>query len=57
MSSTNVYSRNIDGSLGVVKVDTSDHKEAILSVKEYLVATGDCLTNKAVLALILGGKK
>lgn len=53
-----IYYRNDDGSLGMMK-DTSGkpHKESIMDVKEVLVANGDCLTNKPVLALIIGGKE
>lgn len=55
-NATYVYFRNIDRSLGVVKVsDVPSHKDAILEVKELLVQGGDCLTNKAVLAVIEGG--
>lgn len=50
-----VYFRNADGSLGQVNAIKKDHKDAILAVKELLVAEGDCLTNKAVLAVIEGG--
>jgi len=53
----NVYFRNEDGSLGRIKADNyNDHEEAIFSVKESLVANGDGLENKAVLAVINGGK-
>lgn len=53
-----IYFRNEDGSLGMMR-DTSgiSHKDSIMDVKEQLVAGGDCLTNKPVLALIEGGKK
>jgi hypothetical protein len=56
-STTNVYFRNEDGTLGLVRASTADYKEARLGVREMLVAEGDCLTNKAVLAVIEGGKK
>jgi hypothetical protein len=53
----NVYFRNDDGSLGCVKAENfKKHKEAITFVKEGLVAEGDGLENKAVLAVINGGK-
>lgn len=52
-----IYHRKEDGSLGQLHVGKCDsHKDAILTVKEALVAEGDCLTNKAVLAVIKGGK-
>jgi hypothetical protein len=53
----NVYFRTTEGKLGqFVAADQESHKEAILTVQEALVAQGDCLTNKPVLALIKGGK-
>jgi len=53
----NVYFRTQSGSIGAIKAsDCVSHKQAILEVKELLVAGGDCLTNKAVLAVIKGGK-
>lgn len=52
-SGFNVYFRNENGSLGQVAVAScASHKDAILEVKELLVQGGDCLTNKAVLAVI-----
>ena len=51
-----VYYRKDDGKLGQFNVAGQEsHKDAILTVKEALVAEGDCLTNKAVLAVIKGG--
>lgn len=56
-NSYNVYFREDSGHVGHIKADNyKNHKDAILSVKETLVAEGDCLTNKAVLAVIEGGK-
>jgi hypothetical protein len=56
-NSYNVYFREDSGHLGHIYAENyKDHKEAILSVKETLVEEGDCLTNKAVLAVINGGK-
>jgi len=53
----NVYFRNDDGSLGQVKAESfKSHKDAIIFVKEGLVFDGDGLENKAVLAVIEGGK-
>lgn len=52
-----VYFRNADGSLG--RIDASDdypHKDAIFSVKEQLVAGGDDIHKRAVLAVLDGGK-
>lgn len=51
-----VYFRNDNGTLGRVDAKEATHKDAILEVKELLVDEGDCLTNKAVLAIISGGK-
>lgn len=52
-----VYHRKDDGKLGQHHIDTDSHKEAILTSKEALVADGDCLTKKAILAVIKGGKE
>jgi hypothetical protein len=53
----NVYYRTDNGKLGhFLASGQVSHKEAILTVQEALVAEGDCLTNKAVLAVIQGGK-
>lgn len=49
----NVYFRNEDKSLGhVFAENTKDHKDAILKVKESLVADGCVIDNMAVLAVI-----
>ena len=58
----NVYFRNENGSLGRIVASNYEafehpHKEAILTAKEHMVEQGDCLDNKAVLAVIEGGKK
>jgi hypothetical protein len=53
----NVYFRKNLTELGHIKVgNCASHKEAILAVKEALVAEGDGLHNKAVLVAIKGGK-
>jgi 1-deoxy-D-xylulose 5-phosphate reductoisomerase len=53
----NVYFRTQSGAIGaMIATNHVSHKKAILAVKEALVAGGDCLTNKAVLAVIEGGK-
>jgi hypothetical protein len=55
-----VYYRKEAGNLSYIDVELKlgeGHKEGILEVKEYLVQKGDCLTNKAVLAVIEGGKQ
>lgn len=58
----NVYYRKDDGKLGHFAWNPDEehkepHKEAILTVREALVAEGDGLENKAVLAVIKGGKQ
>jgi hypothetical protein len=61
--SINVYFRTTEGKLGQLKWEADDayykepHKEAIITVQEALVADGDGLENKAVLAVIKGGKQ
>lgn len=53
----NVYHRREDGSLAKdVASNVTSHKDAIMMVKEALVAEGDGLENKAILATIQGGK-
>lgn len=52
----NVYYRKDDGKLGQFTVTgQASHKDAITTVKEALVAEGDGLEKKAVLAVITGG--
>jgi hypothetical protein len=50
-----VYFRRDDGKLGQINVGTQDEQEAILEVKEALVASGEGW-NAPVLAFIKGGK-
>lgn len=52
-----VYYRKADNTLGEMHAsDDYSHKEAILTVKEALVAGGDDIHQKAILAVIQGGK-
>ncbi len=54
----NAYFRTEDGSLCMIRdAECASHNDAILSAKEMLVAEGDCLTNKAILVSITGGKQ
>lgn len=61
--SINVYFRTDKGKLGKLAWEADSdyykepHKEAIFTVQEALVADGDGLENKAVLAVINGGKQ
>lgn len=50
-----VYFKNLENKLGVIQVDTNNHADAILSVKESLVDSGEGYQGP-VLAVIVGGK-
>jgi hypothetical protein len=50
-----VFFRRDDGKLGQINVQTVNHKDAIFTVKEALVGSGEGW-NAPVLAVIKGGK-